>query len=69
MALRALNWLGSNWCWYWARNSDSKHVMTLARVIDGVDRVRVGGDGVGMGAGIGIGTDANGGGIMGVFLR
>ena len=31
MALRALNWLGSNWSWYRARNSASKHVMTRAR--------------------------------------
>ena len=63
MALRALNWLGSNWSWYWARNSDSKHVMTLAKVIAGADRVRLGdaGDGVGIvGMGAGIGANANG---------
>ena len=41
MALRALSWLGSNWSWYWARNSASKQVMTRARGTAGVDRVRV----------------------------
>jgi hypothetical protein len=47
MALRALNWLGSIWPWYRARNSDSKQVMTWARVIAGADRVRVGDGDVG----------------------
>jgi hypothetical protein len=57
MTLRALNWLGSNWLWYRARNSDSKQVMTRARVFAGVDRVRVGDGDVGDDAGTDVDVD------------
>ena len=59
MALRALSWLGSNRLWYRARNSGSKHVMTLARVIAGVDRVRVGGADADADAGADVDADAD----------